>query len=116
MIGTSCIGSTWFQNPIQIFEFVVFQKYEHLIENYTNTEINYVTVFFTADEMWHINGTLMEEMLHEPDQPCHQKSGSSPLFQNIKKMTWKEEKAWKLINGEWEEVPYEIRPKITRSY
>lgn len=112
--GTSCcIGWTWFQLPIQLFERVVFHKYEHLIDDYAATENDYVMAFFTADEMWRINGTLMEEIPHEPNQPW---SGSSPMFQNVKKMAWQEGKAWKLINGVMEAVPYETRPKIARSY
>lgn len=104
--GTSCIDCwTWFQHPIQVFKYVVFQKYEHLVDDYADAENSYVTVFFTADEMLQINGTFMEEVPHEPNSDWKlAPRGPSLSPENMKEMSWAPKLTWKLVDGFWKEV------------
>jgi len=103
--GTSCmtgvLGSTWFQLNTMIFKHVVFQKYEH---PHVDDE-DYVTAFFTADEIWQVSGTLMEEVPYDKRELGISFFPRTPTFNpaNMKKMSWQEERTWKLVKGEWKE-------------
>ncbi len=113
--GTPCCDVwTWYQHPIQIFKQVVFQKYEHLIDDYVDS---YVKAFFTADEIWWINGTLMEEIPKDKFNNDWNLAPRSPTRGvNVKKMAWQEEKVWTLIDGQYEaaKITEELEEMIRR--
>lgn len=114
--GTSCIDCwTWYQQPIQVFKYVVFQKYEHWTDDYTSLEDGLIKAFFTADEMWQIDANLMEEIPKSEFGNDWNRTPRCPSLHpsNQKEMSWGSKRCHKLINGEWMAVPYETRPEIT---
>ena len=105
--GTSCCDCwKWYQHPLLVCKRVIFQKYEHDLDE----DSVYGTAFFAADEIWQFDNGLMEEIPHEPNQPWPAMGTLSPTLnpKNIQKMAWAIEKVWKWEDGDWKEKAKEL--------